>query len=728
MPTYQEIMQTDLGKLSTAADGWKSMAEKLKKVEDLYEKEVQSVATKNPLWTGQAQQFSAQNFQITRNELDASQKEALAMESLLRDAHGTFTELKGRVKAAVDEAIAAGMKVSESGSASYDFSKVSAKEAYTIRHDPDLREVEMSYTRKINDAVKAVTDFDADVKVALLNASGADGTAPFGFNSKPVNDVEAVEALALSEKVREGKASKEELEHYRDLLKQNSDDKHFSEAYLNGLGAKDTLTIADRMNLAANERGIPADQKKLYESIQAGLADTIASGTKDPNSYAYRPFVDGLKEFGDKNVTKDTGPFGDNVPTQGYQVLVTLMSQGNPDGYGKEFLNELGHDMIEIEKKEPNQWQHFRDVHRPNIAADPLDGLLNIMSKDPADAEYFLDPKAPGNENDHLKFLLTDREWPKEGMNNIYGPPQFMDDPSKATGLGAAIQAAATGQEPGSKPGEVGAHTEGQARVMHHAVKYLDSEMNGDKFPENLTNIQKPMAHALADYVADTHVVLGGQEAKYGGINGNDDITGSGDNAHIAVGQGSLVRVMRGISDDSEAYALLYEAERHYAAGELASAPPYNGDKTHGSSAEWNDRGRDIGAAMGALNGIGADVYRDKTNDKVEWAEDTAEYSANGVNSVVGEIPIAGSAAGAIVDTIKYDWVKDVTDAAEEQGKKDASSNYARGMEGTNRIFDAWGEKNGIYGDGAWKEAKNSANDGYDAGRNAATAHLQHGS
>ncbi|MFJ9578013.1 hypothetical protein ACIRQF_16800 [Streptomyces sp. NPDC101191] len=721
MPTYQEIMQTDLGKLNTAAEGWKSMAEKLKKVEDLYEKEVQGVATNNPLWTGQAQQVSATNFGITRKELDSAQKEALAMESLLRDAFGTFTELKGRVKSAVDEAVTAGMKVSEYGSASFDFSKVDAREANAIRHDPDLRETEMSYTRKINDAVKAVTEYDADVKVALLAASGADGSAALGFNSKPVNDVEAVEALKLSEKVRDGKASKEELEHYRDLLAQNSKDPHFSEAYLDGLGAKDTLKIADRMNLAANERGISDAEKKLYNSINANLADTIASGTKDPHSYAYRPFVDGLKELGGKNLASNT------QPTLGYQMLATLMSTGEPKGFGKEFLNEIGDDMISIEKKKPEVWLHFFDGRRPNIAHDPLDTVLDIMSKDPADAEYFLDPKAPGNSNEHLKFLLTDRKWPDPLMNTLYSAPMEMDDPFKATGLGNAIQAAATGHAPSEKLGEVGLHTEGQARVMQNAIQILDSEMGGDEFPEDLKNLQKPMARALVDYVADTHITLGGQESEYGGIKGNPDITGSGDKAHLAVGQGSLVRVMRGIADDGAAYSLLYEAERTYGASQLADAPPFNGNTIHGSSADWNDRGRDIGAAMGALNGIGADVYKDKGDDRVEWAEDTAEYAAIGANGLIGEIPIAGTAGGALIDTIKYDWVKDVTNEAEEQGKKDASTNYGNGMEGTNRLFDAWGDKNGLREEGAWKEAKNSANEAYDTGRNAAKAHLQHG-
>ncbi|MER7958592.1 hypothetical protein [Streptomyces sp. NPDC096030] len=718
MPTYEEIMKTDLGKLSTAADGWKTMAEKFKKVEDLYEKDVQKVASGGPLWTGQAQQIGATNFGITRNELDAAQKEAKAMESLLRDAHSTLTELKGRVKTAVDEAVTAGMKVSEYGVASYDFSKVSEKEAYTIRHDPDLRSVEQSYTKKINDAVKAVTEFDQDVKTALLNASGADGTAPLGFNSKPVGDVEAVEALALSEKVRNGDASRKELEQYREILEKNSKDKHFSEAYLHALGAKDALKIADEMNLAANERGVSDADRRFYNSINAGLADTIASGTKDPNGYAYRPFVDGLKALGDKDVT------GGQVPTQGYQVLVTLMSQGNPDAYGKEFLNELGHDMIEIEKKDPDNWLHFNDVKRPNIANDPLDGLLNIMSKDPADAEYFLDPKAPGNENEHLKFLLTDREWPKEGMNNIYGPPQFMDDPSKAMGLGNAIQAAATGHEPGEKLGPVGAHTEGQARVMHNAIRFLDDDKGGAEWAkDDLKNLQQPMARALADYVADTHITFSGQESAYGGAAGKDDITGKGDDAHIAVGQESLIRVMRGIADDGPSYALLYEAERAYSAKQLAEAPPFEANATHGQSADWDHRSRNVGMAMGALDEIGADVYMDKGKDKADWAEETGEYTAIAGNALIGEIPFVGTAGGALIDAAKFDWVKGVQDLAEEQARKGSSDTYSSGKDGLNSMFDEWNKRENL-GAGPFVSARDAAGDGHDAGIGAAKGYL----
>ncbi|MEU6866944.1 hypothetical protein ABZ924_27415 [Streptomyces sp. NPDC046876] len=707
-------MQTDLSALTTAADGWKAMAAQFKTMEDVYEKEVQSVSSGNG-WLGSSQQVASTNAAITRKEFDSAQTEALAMESLLRDAHTRFTELKGRVTSAVEDAVKAGMKVSDAGIASFDYSKVDAATANAARHDPDLRNVEQAWTSRIADTVKAVTEFDADVKVALLNASGADGTAMFGFNSKPVNDVEAVEALALTRKIRDGKASPEELRHYNEVLKQNSGDKHFSEAYLNSLGAKDTLLLADQMNLASNDRGASAADRKLYESINSGLAGTIASGTRDPDSYAYKPFVNGLKEQGPELVAKGLRP------TYGYQALVTLM--GNGGGYGKQFLNDVGDGMIAAEKSKPHMYDHAYDSQRPNLVSDPLDGLLGIMAKDPDSAMYFLDPAAPGNKNEHLKYLLTERDMPDPWISTGVGQPIEMDG-NKTAGLGAALQAAATGHTDGEKLGPPGPHTEGQARVMHNAIRLLDGEMGGDKFPEDLEGLRQPMAKALVDYVADTHVILGGQDSTLGAQNGLDSIHGSGDKAHIAVGQGSLVRVMRGIADDGPSYALLVEAERSYSAEQLTAAAPYKGD-LHGVSADWDNRAHDIGAAAGALNGIGADVYKDKEDDRVKWAEGTSEHTAATANGLIGEIPVAGTLGGSLIDSLKYEWVEGVKDEAEEQGKKDSSSNFGKGMEATNRMFDAWSQDRKMVGDPAFDHAKDMANTGYTSGRDAARAHLR---
>ncbi|MFJ1869356.1 hypothetical protein ACIOD1_32700 [Streptomyces sp. NPDC088097] len=714
MPNYAEILQTNLSALTTAADGWKAMATQLKTMEDVYKDEVQSVSAGNN-WLGSSQQTAATGSAMTRHEFASAQKEALAMESLLRDAHTRFTDLKGRVTSAAADAVAAGMKVSDAGVASYDFAKADPATVNAVRHDPDLPGVERSWTQRISDTVKAVTEFDEDVKVALLNASGADGTALFGFNAKPVNDVEAVEALALTDKIRAGEASPEELRHYDEILKQNSGDKHFGEAYLNSLGAKDTLLLADQLNLASNDRGASAGDRKLYESINSGLAGTIASGTKDPGGYAYKPFVDGLKEHGRELVAEGVRP------TYGYQALVTLMSNG--DGYGKQFLNDIGDGMIEAEKSKPHMYDHAYDPQRPNLVFDPLDGLLGIMAKDPDSATFFLDPEAPGNKNEHLKYMLNERDMPDPWISTGVGQPRGIDG-DKTAGLGAALQAAATGHTDGEKLGPPGPHTEGQARVMHHAIRILDDGMSGDEFKEDLQGLRQPMAKALVDYVGDTHEILGGKNSDLGGINGSDSIHGSADKAQIAVGQGSLIRVMRGIADDGPAFALMVEAERAHSAEQLATAAPYKGD-LHGVSADWDNRAHDIGAASGALNGIGADVYKDKEDDQGTWAEGTSEHAAAGVNGLIGEIPVVGTIGGSLIDSAKYEWVEGIKDEAEAQSKKDSSNNYGSGVQATNLLFDAWRDQRHIGDEPAFEHAKNESGDAYTTGRDAARAHLR---
>ncbi|WP_143676588.1 hypothetical protein [Streptomyces sp. TLI_146] len=188
-------MKIDFGQLNTAADKWESMAGEFKKLEDRYKDRVQPVSL-DGTWTGQASLFSRPNFPTTRHEYASAQVEAKAVASLLRDAYAHFVDLKKRVEHARQDAIDAGMKVSETGAMSFDFSKVSAAEANTIRHDPDLHSTEMSWSKRIDDAVRAVDDADQGLKTALeavvVDIDLKDGNFN-GFNGKASGDVEHYE-------------------------------------------------------------------------------------------------------------------------------------------------------------------------------------------------------------------------------------------------------------------------------------------------------------------------------------------------------------------------------------------------------------------------------------------------------------------------------------------------------------------------------------------------------
>ncbi|TDU77620.1 hypothetical protein EDD91_4379 [Streptomyces sp. KS 21] len=174
MLTYYEVMTTDLGLLTTAAAKWEEMAGELKKVETRYADSVQKITLGGESWNGVSQQTAHTNFAATRYEYTAAQSQAKAIGSLLRDAHEKFTDLKKKLESARDDAIAAGMTVSEQGRVAFDYAKLTPAERSAYHHDPDgqktISEAVGKWQQHIDDRVKAVSELDQNVKTALSAA------------------------------------------------------------------------------------------------------------------------------------------------------------------------------------------------------------------------------------------------------------------------------------------------------------------------------------------------------------------------------------------------------------------------------------------------------------------------------------------------------------------------------------------------------------------------------
>ncbi len=174
MLTYYEVMTTDLGLLTTAAAKWEEMAGELKKVETRYGDSVQKITLGGETWNGVSQQTAHTSFAATRYEYTAAQAQAKAIGSLLRDAHEKFTDLKNKLESARDDAIAAGMTVSEQGHVAFDWSKLTPSERSAYHHDPDgqktVSDAVTKWQKHIDDRVKAVAELDSNVKTALSAA------------------------------------------------------------------------------------------------------------------------------------------------------------------------------------------------------------------------------------------------------------------------------------------------------------------------------------------------------------------------------------------------------------------------------------------------------------------------------------------------------------------------------------------------------------------------------
>lgn len=361
----------------------------------------------------------------------------------------------------------------------------------------------------------------------------------------------------------------------------------------------------------------------------------------------------------------------------------------------------------------------LRFVPHKGIATDPLDTLLGIMSRQPNVATSFLDPGADGT-NDHLKYLLKDREWPTTATPNAIGV--YMNDlPGNRMGFGAALEAAATGNVPGADH-TLGYHADAESRVMYNTIKILDDGRNGAHIPDNLrTNVGR----MLVDYTPDTHEILTGTGPYMDKDGAWNDGTG-GKDPHMSVPKESLTRIMRGVAEDGKAFGEMFDAERFYAAGTLS--------KTDFSNP--NERAAAIEGAshvFGFYDGISSDIMRGKKNDVISFANhaQTAEFVITGGMQAAASA-LKGQPTGFITDTVyrilyagAYDWKEDQIAQANAVAAQQTEYHFTTGQRQVNHLVSGWAQENGHGVDtGLSRHLVGSGQERYDSARTEALIYL----
>ncbi|MEU3351351.1 hypothetical protein [Streptomyces sp. NPDC037389] len=770
MLTYHQVLTTDLALLTTAAEQWDTAAKKFESVQKDYESQVKAITTDGS-WTGQANLAGKSAMQLTHDQYTAAAKEARAIASLLRDAHAQFTELRGKLKSAVADAEKDHMRIGDDGRATW-----TKRDDPAVLHDPDaptaIAKAENSWNQRIAEAVRAFDDADQGVKLALTTAVQdatpdlLDGT-PHGFNANAEGDIEKVEAkeaYELATKLNStGHLDAKDMAEMQRLFRDNDHDKAFSQTLLSSLGADNTIKFTNKLN----DLAYVADKKHKadYLTLETGLAGTLASATRVPDfkgqdgkplkygsaeySKSYQDwmktsdatFYDGWREglkkagvekFDLESATNKTNVIGigHDQKVRGYQSLATLMQQGS--GYSPQFLADVTDDMVAAEKKDRDVWDlygQFQGKETGWFANDPVDAALGIMSRDPATATAYLDPGAGGKDAQHrdngrLNYFLHDRDWKftntTSWQGNIEHRAGDIEEKDSRVGLGAALEAATTGREPGSPMGKPGPHSEGQARVMQDTISILDANHQGDSIPGNL---QQPLGRALIHYVPDTHDILDGLNPDKGRTQGLPRIQGSGDDSHLANNQASLIRVLRGVSDDKDTFAALHYAELSYSAERLAGGAQ-NID-TKDSIHDWETRGAEVGKVSGIYNSIAHDIVLDKRDSGVQWVNDVARYAYHGIGTPITMIPIIGDEAQRTVDAVTYEQSKIAISNRENTARAEGSDIYSRGIDATNTLIDKWAEGRNVEKSNAVTGMRREAGQSFTEGRDAAYTALR---
>ncbi|MFJ8140411.1 hypothetical protein [Streptomyces sp. NPDC096013] len=488
-------MTTDLAALTTAAERWDGMAGEFEKQETAYRRDVHGISM-GTSWTGLSADAASVRFDTTLKEFQYAQTEAKGIASLLRDAHDRFVELRSRVVAARWDAVRAGMRVSDSGVVS------PGSDQPDTPGDPKAVE---PWQERITKAVRDVTDADEGVRVALagvvvdseLLAGGR------GFNGRAVGDVEVYEAVEAEGYLRKlsggGDLTAPQLAELERSFRDNAEDERFSRMVLDDLGTAGTLKLTNELNDRIHVQGGAGTGS--YSAIETGLANALATATKDTKSAWYRKWRAGMRHAGVEHYATDAqGLHLDKAV--GYQSLVTLMRQGH--GYSPGMVEDLTGDMIAAEKKHPGIWRvkgTYAGADGGWFANDPVDGMLGIMSRDPAEAARYL------HSDVHMKYLMKDRDWNvtlnDEGVSKGGHHVPRLDGDDRA-GFGAALQAGATGIDPADPGGVRQGDRATQDAVFKSALTYLSD--SGDEFPPSLRG---PMANVLINHGDTVHAAMG---------------------------------------------------------------------------------------------------------------------------------------------------------------------------------------------------------------------------
>ncbi|WP_331445182.1 hypothetical protein [Streptomyces xanthochromogenes] len=715
-------MSTDLSKLTSAADRWDGMAGEFEKREKAYRRDVHGISM-GTSWSGLSADAANQRFNTTLNEFRSAQTEAKAIAGLLRDAHTNLADLTGKLKAARQEAISAKMNVSDQGVVSYDYSTLTESDKSALHHDPDyqdsIRKAVSSWQDRIDHAVQAVADADKGIEIAfgavVVDSNVTDGTMGTGFNGRAQGDIEKYEAEKVADiatRLNNGEMiSATDLSELRRSFRDNSGDKAFSHTLLGTLGPDGTIKLTNSLDRLAYDSD--KKNKAQYMELEGGLAETLATATNVPGSVKdappgsklfntwiasedgkfYRQWMEGIDKYGTQNYGSKTNPL------YGYQSLVSMMEHSGKN-YDDQFLYQLGDDLIASEKAHPGIFTEWGAGH-DGVRADAVDGLLGVMSRNPAAATAFFDPAGNGSgenhiANNHLHYLAGSgdgtRDWPKHVLTGY--TVTETDDPLSRTGLGAALEAAATGHPPlqsGQDPWPETHHNEAQTRVMHGIIEELKPSSGTDApVPDHL---RQPISHALAEYTADTHEILGGLDAEYIKAADGDGYFSDGKNTHLAVSQKDLVQVMRGLSEDPDAYATLDKAETRHINNELNKLPP--GVASHDLSGPLSKSG----AALGTFSAIREDVVNDGRVAKygeADWKAKVAYHIIGGALtplyvSTAGGMTIAvGDSLQRGVDTWAWQWGNSMKAEADTTANAAVADFYLNSHNRMALMVDGW--------------------------------------
>jgi hypothetical protein len=227
---------------------------------------------------------------------------------------------------------------------------------------------------------------------------------------------------------------------------------------------------------------------------------------------------------------------------------------------------------------------------------------------------------------------------------------------------------------------------------------------------EEYANVRGPLTRALSDYSPDIVDIISGD----GPANraGDDNALAAGDESQIQNSRSSVLRVLRGVSEDHENYFHLHESQRLYMAEQLTTEDYSNPD-------DLQNRAAKIGEVHGAINAIGGDLDLSARDAELSEAGDRRVYGYHVIGAAVTGIPVVGDIAQRSVDGAWNEWLKGVMAEEGLLARERISSANDAAQTDLDKFFESWGEQSGQSPTNVGA-AQREAQSGYTGGREAA--------
>ncbi|WP_431780647.1 DUF6571 family protein [Streptomyces chumphonensis] len=710
---FETIVGADLSVLHDASTAWKRMGDRFGELHDAYRDHVKTAveADEQRSWRGEAAGMFRNQAQLTLREYAGARNEARAVSGLLEDAYTTLTSLRQRVFDVKAEAESAGMDVDAYGRCSLNLGKLPEDERKTYQHHHLARqELEASWNQKITDAVEAVRQADQNAKEALM-APPVSMQEVYGFDTSLPGDIGEVHSRQvddLYEKIKNGETlTTQEYEDLDFLMAANEDDPEFSRTLLTSLGGPDG---AIRIHNELAERAYTDDtgNRKRHLDLTSHLANVVSTATTvdgedtTTDQRFYEQWRADLREAGVQEYRLDFTDYGpeDAQHVRGYQSLVSLLQQGG--GYDDRFLHDLADDIRAVEDRgqggDPDIWDlrgtfageqqrdgTFDDSRNGWFANDPLDGVLGVMSKDPAASTAFFDP-ATEQGKDRLHYLAHDRDWDVVDTHapakNAEQPGDDRADADSRTGFGAALEAAMTGHAPGTEaPDDFARHRPEEIRLLEHVItEYAEaSAVDKGAIPENM---RQNFANTLAYYPEDVHDILGKLGSLPSETNG------------VEVDRLAMHQFIRGVAEDGTAFRTIHDSQMSLVVADITALDAEDLREGH---EEAGQVARQSGQIMGTFDNIRADVLgslRDQEIDQNNWNK-TYQYHLAG--APVTGIPFIGDTAQRLIDVLAGHHAADLNEAVANKTTAELIKDYKeQGLPALEESFVGQGEEVGL--------------------------------